>query len=107
MIVGVPKETAANERRVALVPDLVPKLVRAGLEVVVQAGAGVAAGFPDAAYAAQGARLEADVTRPALKEQGESLGPKFAELGLQTQDDEAKTGYAKAQSEEFYQQQRQ
>ncbi len=58
MIVGVPKETAAGERRVALVPDLVPKLAQAGLEVVVEAGAGAAAGFPDAAYAAKGVRLE-------------------------------------------------
>ena len=57
MIVTVPKETVPGERRVALVPDLVPKLIRAGLEVVVQSGAGTAAGFPDASYQEQGARL--------------------------------------------------
>src|SRR5436309_12027937 len=54
-----------------------------------------------------GAVVEAYDTRPVVKEQVESLGAKFVELGLQTQDAEAKTGYAKAQSEEFYQQQRQ
>ncbi len=240
MIVSVPKETAAGERRVALVPDLVPKLRKAGLEVVVQSGAGTAAGFLDAAYGEQGARVEpegpaaADVvlrvqpptadeagalregatligflqpytnaaairalaarkvtafamelmpritraqsmdalsamstvagykavliaaghlpkffpllmtaagtitparvfilgagvaglqaigtakrlgavveaydTRPVVKEQVESLGGKFVELGLETKDAEARTGYAKAQSEEFYRQQQQ
>ncbi|HZY86456.1 MAG TPA: Re/Si-specific NAD(P)(+) transhydrogenase subunit alpha [Gemmataceae bacterium] len=238
MIVGVPKETALNERRVALVPDLIPKLVRAGLEVVVQPDAGTAAGYPDGAYRDQGARLADDAlatadvllkvqpptieevgrikegatligflqpygnaagiqalaarkvtafamelmpritraqsmdalsamstasgykavliaagrlpkffpllmtaagtvsparvfvvgagvaglqaigtakrlgavveaydTRPVVKEQVESLGAKFVELGLETKDAEAKTGYAKAQSEEFYRRQ--
>jgi NAD(P) transhydrogenase subunit alpha len=238
MIVSVPKETTPNERRVALVPDLVPKLLKAGLKVVVQSGAGAAAGFLDAAYREQGARLEPEVlaqadillkvqpptaaeagtikegatligflqpytnaagiqalaarkvsafamelmpritraqsmdalsamstvagykavliaaghlpkffpllmtaagtitparvfiigagvaglqaigtakrlgavveaydTRPVVKEQVESLGGKFVELGLETRDAEAKTGYAKAQSEEFYKQQ--
>jgi NAD(P) transhydrogenase subunit alpha len=238
MIVGVPKETAPNERRVALVPDLIPKLKRAGLEVVVQRGAGEAAGYPDAAYEGQGARLADDVfatadvflkvqppsveeagrlkegvtligflqpygnaagiqalagrkvtafamelmpritraqpmdalsamstasgykavliaagrlpkffpllmtaagtvsaarvfiigagvaglqaigtarrlgaiveaydTRPVVKEQVESLGAKFVELGLETKGAEDKTGYAKAQSEEFYRRQ--
>jgi NAD(P) transhydrogenase subunit alpha len=239
MIVGVPKETTPGERRVALVPDLIPKLTTAGAEVLVQAGAGAAAGFLDAAYRDKGARVEdnvldkADVllkvqpptaaeaeqikdgatligflqpyanadgiralagrkvtafamelmpritraqpmdalsamstvtgykavliaanhlpkffpllmtaagtltpakvfvvgagvaglqaigtakrlgavieaydTRPIVKEQVESLGAKFVELGLETKDAEAKTGYAKAQSEEFYRQQR-
>jgi NAD(P) transhydrogenase subunit alpha len=238
MIVSVPKETSPGERRVALVPDLVAKLVRAGLDVVVQPEAGAAAGFPDTAYREQGARLEPDTgaaadvllkvqpptpdevgrlkegatyigflqpytnaagiralagrrvtafamelmpritraqpmdalsamstvagykavliaanhlpkffpllmtaagtiqparvfvlgagvaglqaigtakrlgavveaydTRPVVKEQVESLGAKFVELGLETQDAEAKTGYAKAQSEEFYRRQ--
>jgi NAD(P) transhydrogenase subunit alpha len=240
MIVSIPKETVANERRVAMVPDLVPKLIGAGLEVVVQPGAGALAGFLDAAYAAKGARLQPEVlgiadillkvqpptaaeigqikegatligmmqpyanvagiqalagrkvtafslelmpritraqpmdvlsamstasgykavliaaahlpkffpllmtaagtvtparvfivgagvaglqaigtarrlgavveaydTRPVVKEQVESLGAKFVELGLETKDAQAATGYAKAQSEEFYQQQRQ
>src|SRR5438046_4759451 len=61
MIVGVPKETVPGERRVALVPELVPKLLKAGLDVVVPAGVGVAAGFVDPSYLEKGARPEADV----------------------------------------------
>jgi len=239
MNVGVPRERIAGERRVALVPDLVPKLKQAGLDVCVEAGAGTAAGFADALFADKGARIEqavlsaADVilkvqpptgpeieqikegavligflqpytpeaaitklagrkitafameliprisraqsmdvlsamstvagykavlmaavqlpkffpllmtaagtvtparvfiigagvaglqaigtakrlgavveaydTRPAVREQVESLGGKFVEFNLETKDAEAKTGYAKAQSEEFYQKQR-
>jgi NAD(P) transhydrogenase subunit alpha len=239
MIVGVPKETIPGERRVALVPELVAKLTKAGLEVVVQQGAGAEAGFADQQYLEKDARVERDVfskadillkvqpptaeeilqikeeatlisflqpytntagiqalaarkvtafamelmpritraqpmdalsamstvagykavllaanrlpkffpllmtaagtvtparvfvigagvaglqaigtakrlgavveaydTRPVVKEQVESLGAKFVELGLETKDAEAKTGYAKAQSEEFYRQQR-
>jgi len=238
MIASVPKETAPDEQRVALVPELVPRLTKAGLEVVVQSGAGESAGFFDAAYEGKGARLEAEVfekadvvlkvqpptideigrmkedsiligflqpytnataikalvackitafsmelmpritraqsmdalsamstvagykavliaasrlprffpllmtaagtitparvfvigagvaglqaigtakrlgavveaydTRPAVKEQVESLGAKFAELGLAAKDAEDKSGYAKAQSKEFYQKQ--
>ena len=238
MIVGIPKETIAGEQRVALVPELVPKLRQAGLDVVVESGAGVAAGFADEAYAQKGAHLEpqvfgsADVllkvqpptldeigrmkqgcvligflqpysngqgikalasgkvtsfsmelmpritraqamdalsamstiagykavliaasrlpkffpllmtaagtitparvfvigagvaglqaigtakrlgaiveaydTRPVVKEQVESLGARFAELGVEAQDAEDKSGYAKAQSEEFYRKQ--
>jgi H+-translocating NAD(P) transhydrogenase subunit alpha len=238
MIVGVPKETAPGERRVALIPDLVARLTKAGLQVLVQSGAGEAAGFLDSAYRDQGAAIEPDVlaradillkvqpptaaeigqvkegatligflqpytntadiqalagrqvtafsmelmpritraqsmdvlsamstvagykavliaasrlpkffpllmtaagtvtparvfiigagvaglqaigtarrlgavveaydTRPVVKEQVESLGAKFAELGLETTDAEAKTGYAVAQSEEFYKKQ--
>ncbi|MCI0339569.1 MAG: Re/Si-specific NAD(P)(+) transhydrogenase subunit alpha [Planctomycetales bacterium] len=57
MIVGIPSESFPHERRVALVPALVPTLTKARLEVLVQRGAGQAAGFPDAAYESQGARL--------------------------------------------------
>lgn len=239
MIVGVPQEKLPGERRVALVPDLIPKLKKAGLEVVVEPGAGAAAGYPDQAYQDAGARLapdalaQADIllkvqpptaeeidqireggiligllqpysalsqiqgvasrritafamelmprisraqsmdalsamstvagykavliaanhlpkffpllmtaagtvsparvfiigagvaglqaigtakrlgavveaydTRPVVKEQVESLGAKFVEIALETKDAEAKTGYAKAQSEEFYDKQR-
>ncbi len=60
MIVGVPAEIAEGERRVSLVPDAVKTLVGLGLAVVVEAGAGSAAGFEDAAYEAAGARLESD-----------------------------------------------
>ncbi len=55
--IGVPAETAARERRVALVPDVVRRLVAAGHEVVVEPGAGVRAGAPDAAYTEAGATL--------------------------------------------------
>src|SRR5262245_42668414 len=65
MMVGIPKEHTAGERRVALVPDLVPKLAKVGMEVAVQTGAGEAAGFPDAGYAEKGARLEPDVLAAA------------------------------------------
>jgi proton-translocating NAD(P)+ transhydrogenase subunit alpha len=239
MLLWVPKETVQGEKRVALVPDLIPKLTKAGLEVAIAPDAGAAAGFLDAAYREKGARIEpnlaaqADIllhvqpltpdqcgrlkegatsigflqpytnaagiqalaarrvaafsmelmpritraqpmdalsamstvagykavliaanhlpkffpllmtaagtvtpahvfvigagvaglqaigtakrlgavvyaydTRPVVKEQVESLGAKFVELGLETKDAEAKTGYAKAQSEEFYQRQR-
>lgn len=238
MVVSVPKETVPSEQRVGLVPELVPKLTKAGLDVVVQSGAGISAGFLDAAYVEKGARLEAEVfdkadiilkvqpptieeiarmkegsiligflqpytnatgikalaarkvtafsmelmpritraqpmdalsamstiagykavliaagrlpkffpllmtaagtvtparvfiigagvaglqaigtakrlgavveaydTRPAVKEQVESLGARFAELGLKMKDAEDKSGYAKAQSEEFYRKQ--
>ena len=51
------RETAQHERRVAVVPDTVTKLAAAGLSVVVERGAGDAAGYPDAAYVAVGAEL--------------------------------------------------
>jgi len=57
MNVGVPRETAAGERRVALVPDTVKRLVAAGIDVVVESGAGAEASHPDAAYADAGATI--------------------------------------------------
>jgi NAD(P) transhydrogenase subunit alpha len=57
VIVGVPKESYPGERRVALVPVVVPTLAKAGLEVVVESGAGEQAGYPDAAYADKGAKV--------------------------------------------------
>jgi len=57
MIVGVPKEMFPGERRVALVPAVVPILAKAKLEVVIESGAGIEAGYPDAAYAEKGAKL--------------------------------------------------
>jgi H+-translocating NAD(P) transhydrogenase subunit alpha len=59
MIVGVPRESFPGEKRVALVPAAIPNLTKAGLEVVVEAGAGAAAGYPDADYAAKGAKIAA------------------------------------------------
>ena len=57
MIVGVPKEIYPGERRVALVPAVIPNLKKAAMDVVVETGAGLAAGYPDADYAQKGARL--------------------------------------------------
>ena len=57
MIVGVPKETFPGERRVALAPGALPALAKASLDVLVEASAGAAAGFPDAAYTEKGARI--------------------------------------------------
>ena len=60
MIIGVPKESYPGERRVALVPLVVPNLVKAGFEVVVEAAAGVEAGYLDAVYAEKGAKVLSD-----------------------------------------------
>jgi NAD(P) transhydrogenase subunit alpha len=60
VIVGVPKESYPGERRVALVPAVVPALGKAGFEVVVEAGAGGQAGYPDSVYAEKGARIFPD-----------------------------------------------
>jgi len=68
MIVGVPKEIYPKERRVGLVPAVIPNLKKAGLEIVVEAGAGILAGYPDAEYVEKGARLiegRADLFRTA------------------------------------------
>jgi NAD(P) transhydrogenase subunit alpha len=60
VIVGVPKESYPGEQRVALVPAAVPNLTKAGLEVVIEAGAGEQACYPDAAYVAKGAKILPD-----------------------------------------------
>jgi NAD(P) transhydrogenase subunit alpha len=68
MIVGVPRETFPGERRVALVPGVIPNLTKAGLQVVIEAGAGASAGYPDADYIAKGATIvpeRAEVFRTA------------------------------------------
>jgi len=57
MIVGIPKETFPGEQRVAMVPALVPALAKAKAEVLVESGAGTAAGYPDAAYLEKAARI--------------------------------------------------
>ena len=60
MIVGVPKESYPGERRVALVPMVIPNLVKAGFEVVVETGAGAEAGYPDTLYVEKGAQILPD-----------------------------------------------
>ena len=62
VIVGVPAETYPDERRVALIPAMVPALAKAGLETLVEPGAGAQAGYPDSAFEAQGARIASDRT---------------------------------------------
>jgi NAD(P) transhydrogenase subunit alpha len=81
MQIAVPSETHANERRVALIPDAVKKLVRAGFEVVIESGAGLKAGFADSNFTDAGATLSSDreallgnadillrVSKPALED---------------------------------------
>ena len=68
MIVGVPRETFPGERRVALVPAVLPALAKAGMEVVIEAGAGAEAGYLDGEYLEKGAKIlpdRADVFRTA------------------------------------------
>ena len=68
VIVGVPKEIYPGERRVALVPAVIPVLLKAGLDVLVETGAGLAAGYRDEDYISKGASIapgRADVFRTA------------------------------------------
>src|SRR3954462_12819928 len=60
MLIGVPKETAAGEKRVATVPDVVEKLVKLGFSVAVESGAGDASNFADDTYRAAGAEVVPD-----------------------------------------------
>jgi H+-translocating NAD(P) transhydrogenase subunit alpha len=60
VIVGVPKEIYPGEQRVALTPLVIPNLAKAGFEVVVQSGAGMAAGYPDEQYTEKGAKVLPD-----------------------------------------------
>jgi NAD(P) transhydrogenase subunit alpha len=59
-LIGVPKEVFPGEKRVATVPEVVPKLAKLGFAVIVQAGAGEAASLADEAYAAAGATVAPD-----------------------------------------------
>jgi NAD(P) transhydrogenase subunit alpha len=68
VIIGVPKENYPGERRVAVVPLVVPTLAKAGFQVVVETGAGEQAGYPDSQYVEKGARIlpeRSDVFREA------------------------------------------
>jgi len=57
MIVGVARESYPGERRVALVPAVLANLAKAGIQVAIEAGAGAAAGYPDAEYSEKGAKI--------------------------------------------------
>jgi NAD(P) transhydrogenase subunit alpha len=108
------QSTIAGYRAVLLASNMLPKifpmLVTAAGTIsparVLVIGAGVAGLQAIATARRLGAVVEAYDTRPAVKEQVESLGARFVELELDTGDAEDAGGYAKAQSEEFYQKQR-
>jgi H+-translocating NAD(P) transhydrogenase subunit alpha len=78
MRVAVPKETTPGERRVALVPEIVRKLMASGFEVAIEAGAGAAAGFSDREYEEAGAQIgdpwDADVVAKVRRPRDEELG---------------------------------
>src|ERR671937_66334 len=79
MRLGVPKETAPGERRVALVPEAVGRLAGAGFEVAVEQGAGEAAAFPDEAFVEAGAAVvenafDADAVVKVQKPSSEEVG---------------------------------
>ena len=57
MVIGVPNETFPGERRVALIPAAIPSLTRAGLDILVETGAGNNAGFSDTVYKESGASI--------------------------------------------------
>lgn len=63
LLIGVPKETAAGEKRVATVPDVVAKLVKLGFAVAVESGAGDASNFADDTYRAAGAEVVPDAAQ--------------------------------------------
>jgi NAD(P) transhydrogenase subunit alpha len=93
MKLGIPKETAPHEKRVALVPETVKKLAAKKLEVVVQSGAGDASSFLDADYAAAGAKVvgsfdevvaEADVILKVARPSDDELGKLKDGQGLVT-----------------------
>ena len=94
MKVGVVRESLPGERRVALIPDSVTPLAKAGLAVVVERGAGLAAGFSDEAYQAKGATLldsRADVFAAAdivvqVRCLGANLEAGITDLGLMRKD---------------------
>ena len=78
MVVGVPKETAPDERRVAMVPDVVKRLAAKDVEVVVESGAGEAALIPDALFEEAGAKIgdpwSADVVVKVAAPSSEEIG---------------------------------
>jgi NAD(P) transhydrogenase subunit alpha len=70
VIIGVPKETYPGERRVALVPMVIPALTKAGFEMIVETDAGIQAGYPDSQYTEKGAQI---TTRSALFEKADII----------------------------------
>src|SRR3954466_4448039 len=78
MKLGVPKETASGENRVAMVPEVVQRLGKAGVDVVVESGAGAGARIPDDHYTEAGATIgnpwEADVVVKVTPPNQEEIG---------------------------------
>jgi NAD(P) transhydrogenase subunit alpha len=60
LIIGIPEETYPGERRVAVIPDAIPSLNRAGLDVIIESGAGEAAGFLNKSFTVKGGRIVED-----------------------------------------------
>lgn len=89
MIVGVPKETFPGERRVALIPAVIPLLEKQKLSVVVEKGAGESAGFPDAEYEEKGATL---ADRKTVFDQAQIIAQVRA-LGANPEEGSADLGY--------------
>ena len=85
MNVSVPKEVAAGERRVALVPEVVERLVQNGLQVTIESGAGEGAHHPDAAYEQAGAStgdgFSGDVVAKVAPPSSEEIAPPRPGLG--------------------------
>ncbi len=79
-LIGVPRESAAAEKRVATVPEVVEKLVKLGFRVAVQAGAGEAANFSDEMYRAAGAEIVANAWNADIV--FKVRAPSAAEVGL-------------------------
>jgi NAD(P) transhydrogenase subunit alpha len=79
-LIGVPRETAAGEKRVATVPEVVEKLIKLGFRVAVQSGAGDAANFSDDAYRASGAEIVSDPWNADIV--FKVRAPSMAEVGL-------------------------
>jgi NAD(P) transhydrogenase subunit alpha len=69
VIIGVPKETYPGERRVALVPIVIPTLTKAGFDIAIETNAGLQAGYPDSQYTEKGAQIV--VAREALFEKAD------------------------------------
>jgi NAD(P) transhydrogenase subunit alpha len=87
MKLGVPKETFPGERRVAIVPAVLPTLKKLGIEVIVERGAGEAAGLPDKAFADQatiGSRADIFTAElvAAVRTPGANASHGMADLGL-------------------------
>ena len=72
MILGIPKETYPGEKRVAMIPAVIPSLTKGGMEVLIEDGAGAEAGYPNDAYVEKGATIA--TSRAQLFESAQIIG---------------------------------